>query len=227
MIGNRDYVNASLVNPLFDADLVSASLRSIGFEVTEVKNADFRAMDVALTDFVAREDRPDIVLLYFAGHGFAINDGFRQRNYLMSTSADLSATSGALLRRDAMPLDEMIDRISAPAKITLAFVDACRNDPFHRGAGDRGFEPIYIPLHRQLFIGMSTELGRTALDGAEGKGSPFAQAFAKVVATPGLKVDDAFRELREEVARMTDDVQKPEILQDDLERGAFVLARPQ
>jgi tetratricopeptide (TPR) repeat protein len=224
VIGNRDYGKAALANPVYDADLVTAALKKIGFVVTEVKNADFNSMDAALTDFVAKEDRPDIVLLYFAGHGFAINDGLRQRNYLMSTSADLSATSPALLRRDGMPLDEVIDRISAPAKVTLAFVDACRNDPFHRGAGDRGFERIDIQLHRQLFIGMSTQLGKTAIDGAEGKGSPFAQAFAQIIATPGLRVDDAFRELREEVSRMTDDQQKPEILQDDLQRGAFVLA---
>jgi tetratricopeptide (TPR) repeat protein len=106
VIGNRDYTNAALANPVFDADLVSSSLKKIGFEVTEVKNADFKAMDVAITNFVAKEDRPDIVLLYSAGHGFAISDGLRQRNYLMSTSADLSATSEAVLRRDGMPLDE-------------------------------------------------------------------------------------------------------------------------
>ena len=188
VIGNRDYTNAALANPIFDADLVSSSLKKIGFEVTEVKNADFKAMDAAITNFVAKEDRPDIVLLYFAGHGFAISDGLRQRNYLMSTSADLSATSEAVLRRDGMPLDEVIDRISAPARITLAFVDACRNDPFHRGAGDRGFEPIDIPLHRELFIGMSTQVGKTAIDGVEGSGSPFARAFAEVIATPGLRV---------------------------------------
>jgi tetratricopeptide (TPR) repeat protein len=224
VIGNRDYSNAALANPLYDADLVTAALKNIGFVVTEVKNADFKGMDAALTDFVAKEDRPDVVLFYFAGHGFAISDGSREHNYLMSTSADLGATSPAMLRRDGMPLDEVIDRISAPAKITLAFIDACRNDPFHRGAGDRGFERIDIQLHRQLFIGMSTQLGKTAIDGAEGKGSPFAQAFAQIIATPGLRVDDAFRELREEVSRMTDDQQKPEILQDDLQRGAFVLA---
>jgi uncharacterized caspase-like protein len=223
VIGNADYKNAVLVNPTFDADLVSAGLKKIGFEVTEVKNADFASLDAALTDFVTKEERPDIVLLYFAGHGFAMSDGLRQRNYLMSTSADLHSTSEVVLRRDGMPLDEVIDRISASAKITLAFVDACRNDPFHRGAGDRGFEPLGIPLHRQLFVGMSTQLGKTAIDGNVGQGSPFAQSFARVMATPGLRIDDAFRELRTEVARKTDGQQTPEILQDDLERGTFVL----
>ena len=63
----------------------------------------------------------------------------------------------------------------------------------------------------------------TALDGEEGQGSPFAQAFAKIIATPGLRIDDAFRDLRDEVARRTAGRQKPEILQDDLISGALVL----
>ena len=91
----------------------------------------------------------------------------------------MSAKSDAYLRRDGVTLDEVINRISAPAKVTLAFVDACRNDPFHRGAGDRGFEPIAVTSARQVYIGMSTQLGKTAIDGDDGKGSPFAQAFAR------------------------------------------------
>jgi tetratricopeptide (TPR) repeat protein len=227
VIGNGAYKNAPLANPNLDADLVAASLKKSGFDVLEVKDADFSRFDGALTEFAAKESGADIALFYFAGHGFAISDGLKARNYLMSTSVDLSATSPAQFRRDGIPLDEVIDRISAPAKITLAFVDACRNDPFHRGAGDRGFERIEIPLHRQLFIGMSTELGKTAVDGGVGKGSPFAQAFAQVIATPGLRVDDAFRELRSQVSRLTSDQQKPEILQDELERGAFALVPEQ
>jgi hypothetical protein len=43
----------------------------------------------------------------------------------------------------------------------------------------------------------------------------------------GLRVDDAFRELRDRVASSTGDKQKPEVLQDDLQRGAFVLTSPE
>ena len=197
VIGNADYKNAALVNPTFDADLVSETLRRAGFEVTEFKNVDFDAMDQALTNFAKSEDRPDIVLFYFAGHGFALNDGLRQRNYLMSTSARLNSPSEGALRRDGIPLDEVIDRISAPAKITLAFIDACRNDPFHRGVGDRGFAPADSSFDRQIYIGMSTKLGKTALDGEKGTGSPFAQSFTQIIPTPGLRFDDAFRKLRE------------------------------
>ena len=72
VIGNADYKNAALVNPSHDADLVSASLRKIGFDVTEVKNADFAAFQDAIAAFVAKEDHADVALFYFAGHGFAI-----------------------------------------------------------------------------------------------------------------------------------------------------------
>ena len=126
-----------------------ASLWKLGFDVMEVKDADFGKFDAALTRFAAKEEGADIALFYFAGHGFALAGGdLRPRNYLMTTSADMRATSDAVLRRDGLSIDEVIKRISAPAKVTLAFIDACRNDPFHRGAGDRGFEhePLLIVL---------------------------------------------------------------------------------
>jgi len=205
VIGNSAYPNAVLANPAFDADLVSASLRKVGFDVMEVKDADFAKFDAALTRFVSKEEGADIALFYFAGHGFALaGDDLRPRNYLMTTSADMSATSDAVLRRDGFSIDEVLKRISAPAKVTLAFIDACRNDPFHRGAGDRGFEPIAVSLSRQIYIGMSTHLGKTAIDGVGGMGSPFAQAFVEQMTTPGLRIDDAFRALRKEVSRKTD-----------------------
>ena len=226
VIGNSAYPNAVLANPVFDADLVSASLRKVGFDVMEVKDADFAKFDAALTRFAAKEEGADIALFYFAGHGFALaGDDLRPRNYLMTTSADMSATSDAVLRRDGFSIDEVIKRISAPAKVTLAFIDACRNDPFHRGDGDRGFEPVAVSSSRQIYIGMSTHLGKTSIDGVAGMGSPFAQAFVEQMTTPGLRIDDAFRALRKEVSRKTDGKQEPEILQDDLEQGALVLVR--
>ena len=125
----------------------------------------------------------------------------------------------------SMTIDEIIDPISRPAKVTIAFVDARRNDPFHRGAGDRGFEPIAVPLSRQIYIGMSTQIGKTALDGDSGEGSPFARAFVEKMATPGLRIDDAFRALRSEVSRLTEGRQQPEVLQDDLNEGATMLMK--
>ena len=145
VIGNSAYPNAVLANPVFDADLVSASLQKAGFDVMELKDADFAKFDAALTRFTAKEEGADIALFYFAGHGFALaGDDLHPRNYLMTTSADMSATSDAVLRRDGFSIDEVMKRISAPAKVTLAFIDACRNDPFHRGSADRGFEPIAV-----------------------------------------------------------------------------------
>ena len=223
VIGNSAYRNAPLTNPTIDADLVGTSLRKAGFDVTVVKDADFTAFDAALTTFSGAGRDADIALFYFAGHGFALSDGLRARNYLMSTSVDMQATSDTVLRRDGFPLDEVIARISAAPKVTLAFVDACRMDPFRRGAGNRGFARIGMQLDRQLYVGMSTQLGETALDGTDRTGSPFAKAFAETMVRPGLRIDDAFRVLRDQVSEKTDGKQKPEILQDDLKQGSLVL----
>ena len=70
-------------------------------------------------------------------------------------------------------------QLARPHGLGGVTVAVSRNDPFHRGAGDRGFAPIGVALSRQIYIGMSTQLGRTALDGDSGKGSPFALAFVE------------------------------------------------
>jgi len=55
LIGNQAYNPrvGSLKNPHTDVEIVGASLKLLGFEVTTLKDADYRAMDVAIKRFVA------------------------------------------------------------------------------------------------------------------------------------------------------------------------------
>jgi len=57
------------------------------------------------------------------------------------------------------------EQISAPAKVTLAVVGACRINLFHHGAGDRGLERVGVALAPQICIGMSTEHRRGEYSG--------------------------------------------------------------
>ena len=178
-----------------------------------------------MTQFAAKEKdaHPDVVLFYFAGHGFALNDDLGARNYLMATSAHLNAKSEALLRHEGFALNDAVSRIAKGARVVLVFIDACRNDPFHRGAANRGFVRDEMRGVEQVYIGMSTTLGRPAEDGEPGQGSPFAKAFAAAIVQPGLRIDDAFRALREQVLKETGGKQEPEILQDKLAQGSITL----
>ena len=226
IVGNGDYRGAALGNPTFDADLVAASLRSIGFVVKVVKNADLGTFDRAVTAFAEDAQGAEVALFYFAGHGFTVNEGVRPVSLLMSTSADVTSNSDRVLRSGGIALDEIVSALAGKAQATLVFVDACRNDPrLTRSVGGqaRGFAPLEPVQGGSVFIGLSTRLGSVARDGAAGMGSPFARAFAAHIETKGMRIDDAFAQLRDAVKSETDGDQVPDIVQDDLPNGAITL----
>ena len=227
VIGNGAYKDAPLQNPTRDADIVSTALTHVGFTVDVVTNADLGAFDAAVRGFAERAKGADIALFYFAGHGFAVNDSLKPTSILMSTSADVTSGSERVLRAGGIPLDDIAQALVGQARSTLIFIDACRNDPRVSravGGAGRGLSRLDPVKGGNILIGISTRLGDTAADGEAGKGSPFARAFALDIEAPGLRIDDAFRKMRDAVRAETDGKQVPDIVQDDLPEGAMVLA---
>ena len=228
IVANADYKGAALQNPTFDADLVATSLQNIGFVVKVVKNADLGTFDAAVTGFADDAQGAEVALFYFAGHGFTVNEGIRPVSMLMSTSADVTSDSDRVLRSGGIALDEIVGSLVGKARATLVFVDACRNDPrVSRAVGgqSRGFAPLGPVQGGAVLIGLSTRLGTVARDGVAGMGSPFARAFAANIQMKGVRIDDAFRLLRDAVKSETHGDQLPDIVQDDLPNGAITLVR--
>lgn len=217
IVANQTYSSLPLANPVIDAGIVEPALEQAGFEVTVVTNADLGTFDNAIADFEAKADGADVALFYFSGHGFAVADGLDVQTMLMATSADLASNRQRVLRAGGITLDEIVLGISAKAKTALFFVDACRSDPKARGETDRIIPVIHSFDRRNIFIGLSTRLGRTATDGEAGQGTAFARAFAEHIAQPGVRIDDAFTRVRREVEDATDNRQSPEIVRYDLD----------
>ena len=74
VIGNSEYVNGALANPVNDADAMSSALEKVGFKVTKVKNRSKAEIeedvDKATMDLAAG----DLFLLFFAGHGMQLKN---------------------------------------------------------------------------------------------------------------------------------------------------------
>ncbi len=227
IVANAAYDEAPLQNPIADAGLVRPALERMGFDVTVVKDADLEAFVLALHSFYADAKGADLALFYFAGHGFAINGPLGAQNYLMSTSADVTSRLDEIIRAGGITLDEIVASISDAAKVSLVFVDACRNDPrISRGGGrGRSLARIADLGAESLFVGLSTRAGDVAEDGDAGDGSPFARAFAAHMPTPGLRLDDAFLKVRQAVMDDTGGAQRPEA-RDDLDLPLIVLSVP-
>jgi tetratricopeptide (TPR) repeat protein len=226
VIANGAYHEAPLANPKVDADLVAASLEKTGFTVTVKKDLGVDAFEQTIEDFADAAKGAEVALFYFAGHGFSIDAGGRQQNMLMATDADFQAKTGFGLQRGGEPLEHVEEVIIGHARATLLFVDACREVPAlaSRGVGARGFEPFDVSAFDGAFVVISTRSGRTAADGVAGQGSPFARAFASVLPTPRLRIEDAYARIRERVRAETSGQEVPDVIRADLPEGGVVLA---
>ena len=149
LIGNQGY-NAKvgpLTNPHNDVALIGASLRSLGFKVTEIKDADYRSVDAAIKRHVAsvrREGQGAISFVYYSGHGAADPD--TKINYLIPV--DVANADDEDLWHYSLNLNTVVEglRAQAPGATHYVVFDACRNElnltrKGQKALSDRGFVP--------------------------------------------------------------------------------------
>ena len=154
---------------------MSATLRSLGFEVVEGEDLSKAGMDEKVQDFADKVNDADVALFFYAGHGMQVAG----RNYLVPIDAKLErATSVDFETVDA---DRVLGYMSADKRVAIALLDACRDNPLARtfarslgasrsAAVGRGLAVPSTP-GGGLLIGFATAPGDVALDG-EGKNSP-------------------------------------------------------
>lgn len=206
LIGNQAY-NAKvgpLENPHNDVALVGAALRSLKFQVTEIKDADYRAIDTSINlhiQSVRRAGDGAISLIYYAGHGAANAD--TKINYLIPV--DAASADDESLWTQSINLNRVIDslREQAPAATHYVVFDACRTElnlmrKGKRTLADRGFVPItYTP---GMMIAYATAPGKTASDVGAGGGT-YAKALAAEMVKPGIEAVTMFRNVALRVNR--------------------------
>jgi uncharacterized caspase-like protein len=207
VIGNGGYRSVNgLANPPHDAALMSDALKAAGFEVTLIEDGDLVTMGAAVTEFgkALRKAGPDATgLFYYAGHGV---QSFGQ-NYLLPVDAKLTnAADLSLVALDAQAV--LRQMFSAHNRTNIVILDACRNNPFSqvRDLTDNGLAEMSAPTG--TFLAYATAPGAVARDGLDGN-SPFTKSLAARIATPGLAIEQAFKDVRVEVLKVTNGAQTP------------------
>jgi formylglycine-generating enzyme required for sulfatase activity/uncharacterized caspase-like protein len=206
LIGNQTYNPkvGPLKNPHDDIALLGAALRSLGFTVTEMTDADYRSMDAAIKRHAAavrREGQGTISLLYYSGHGAADPD--TKTNYLIPI--DVADADDADLWNYSLNLNNIIEglRAQAPAATHYVVFDACRNElnltrKGKKALTDKGFVPLaYTP---GVMVAYATAPGQTAAD-TGGGGGPYAKALADEIVKPGIEAMTMFRRVALRVNR--------------------------
>ena len=79
VVGNANYKVRPLKNPRNDADDISSSLRSSGFEVIDLRDASLQQMRNGVRQFGDRLINNDVGLVYYSGHGVEVTPVHTQR----------------------------------------------------------------------------------------------------------------------------------------------------
>jgi hypothetical protein len=216
VVGNADYKAATvLANPVNDALRMAAALDRLGFKVTFARNCDISEFNKSLRNFTRNLIGSDVGLLYYSGHALQ----FDGENYLIPIDARLEEPDD--LERGAFKLSQQLAAMRSAARLSLVFLDACRDDPFkldHAGpsAGTKrvivrrpGLKEVEKADLKDALIAFAAEQGHTAVDGTEGSLSPFTKALVDHIETPGLEVTKMMRLVKQRVREATNGKQSP------------------
>lgn len=210
VIGNNDYRHDSLPdlnNARKDAEGMAAKLEQFGFEVIKAINADQIAMGRALADFENRLTKADVGLVFYAGHG--IQSG--GRNFLIPVDARLEREAD--LRFQGIDANEILAAMEfADVPTNIIILDACRDNPLPQRSRSaaRGLRAMEASLQsRGIAVLYSAAPGQAAQDGPPGEHSPFTGELLNVMDTPGLKIEEVFKETAQRVASRTGNAQDP------------------
>src|SRR5262245_20070905 len=202
LIGNQGYSTkvGRLKNPHNDVNLVDASLKQLGFKVTVLKDASYKAMDSALKRYVTevrRSGNNALSFFYYSGHGVANPE--TQINYLIPI--DIADADDDKVWFESFQQTAIIDLLSKQAPNATHYVvfDACRNELKITGSAakalgaDKGFVPIGGTAG--LLIAYATAPRKTASDVGD-NGGPYAKILAEEVMKPGVEAVTMFRNVQ-------------------------------
>jgi formylglycine-generating enzyme required for sulfatase activity len=208
VIGNSNYGAgfSSLPNPKNDAKLIEKALKSAGFDVQTVIDADQKRMKRALSDFGAKLaglGKDTVGLFYYAGHGVQVNGA----NYLIPVGADIQKEADVDI--EAVNADGVLQQMEfAGNRMNIIILDACRNNPLPgtKRSADKGLARMEAP--KGSFLAYSTAPGGTAADG-KGSNSPYSVALAKAIESDRVPLEQLFRNVRVNVMNETGEEQVP------------------
>jgi uncharacterized caspase-like protein len=193
VVGNSQYQQSPLRNPINDARAVNASLIDLGFQTEAALDVNLRGLEAAVNRLVSRVRPGDIVVFYYAGHGIQIEG----ENYLVPV--DFNARDEADAKYASYAASRVQERIEkAGARVVILILDACRNNPF-QSTRSMGSGLAAMGSGKGTLIAFATAPGKTADDNPRGDNGLFTTHLIQSIKEPGLSLDQIFTRVRERV----------------------------
>lgn len=197
LIGNADYNNDSLTNPINDVYTMKEKLEKCGFRVETYKNLYTSNFKDVIYEFKNTINEYDTGLFYFAGHGFEFNG----RNYLVP--CDCKELD------DAIDITNLIKIMSTKKDFTsIVILDCCRTDIAKSRNNIPAKELSRFEFNQGVFISFATSPNSSASDGI-GKNGLFTEVLSKHLLEEGLKIEELFKKVRKEVIEKSNFRQVP------------------
>lgn len=213
VVGNEAYTSISpLDNPANDAKAMARLLRKNGFRVLEGTDLTKRGFERILQDAVVAGGPGAEIVVFYAGHGFQVGS----KNYIVPVDAKIAKPDD--LPFQTVRLNSLFRILNDRSRRNIAFLDACRNNPFagqpvKAGVSNAtstpalGFSEPRVPSNG--FVAYATSPGSVAYDG-EGANSPFTTALLSTVnAQPASVLSRTLSTVRDSVKRSTGGEQVP------------------
>ena len=202
VVGNDNYQTiGKLQNARADADTMADAFKQAGYAVTLRKDRNLRDFKDDVREFRSKIRGGDEVVLFYSGHGVALGAA----NYLLPV--DVRDQSEAQIVDDALALNDVLAQLGeANPALTLAIIDACRDNPFPPRGGKsiatRGLATA-APATGQMVI-YAAGNGQKALDRLSTndpvKNGVFTRAFVAEMKTPNLPIDRVLKAVRTRVS---------------------------
>ena len=207
VIGNKDYKDAPLRNPVNDAEDLSSVLKQLGFVVITKKDVNKRDFEEAIDQFAREMRDAQVAFFYFSGHGCEA----KGENYLVPVNdtfkdaADLhykAVKAGFILEK----MEDAVEENKNSDRLNIIILDACRNNPF-KGvrSPSRGLTEMRAPAGS--FIAYATAPGTVAADGDERNGV-YTKHLLRAIESNGIS-EQAFKITSRKVYEETKGEQRP------------------
>jgi hypothetical protein len=208
VIGNGNYTHTTkLNNPVNDANDMTTTLQGLGFSVDKILNGNQEQMINAIIRLKNRlsVSKNSYGFLFYAGHGVQSNG----ENFLIPI--DVNIPTENFLRNRTVSVQEMLDELNdAGNELNMVILDACRDNPFSwKRSGSRGLS-IVVQQPADSIIVFATTAGSTAADGT-GRNGLFTSHLLNNLKTPGLEITEIFRRTGADVARASNNQQRPAV----------------
>jgi formylglycine-generating enzyme required for sulfatase activity len=203
VIGNSNYEEGPLKNPVNDARLMESTFKQLGFRVERVENATYQQMKKAIRDIGDQAKGAEVAVVFFAGHGMQAEG----ESYLIPIGAQVNKEAD--LDSEAVRASSVLTQMdSIRAKLGIVILDACSNNPFQSRTRSqtRGLGRMDPP--NRTLLAYAAQPNAVADDGA-GSNGLYTSYLAKYMLTKGREIRDVFNQTAIDVETVSKGKQAP------------------